>query len=101
MICNKLKNKIYHTVDTIPKSNIKIIERDKSIPLTIKCVKNVNFYGKMDKNYKTLQRQKHPDRETSVIQNNLGNINFQQKNENICYSRIILLYNNIQIWYNR
>ena len=56
MICNKLKNKKYHTFGTIPKSNRKIIERDKSIPLTIKCVKNVNFYGKMDKNYKTLQR---------------------------------------------
>jgi hypothetical protein len=28
-LCNKIKNKKYHTVETIPKSNIKIAERSK------------------------------------------------------------------------
>jgi len=29
----KWKNKKYHTVGTVPKSNLKIVERDKSTPL--------------------------------------------------------------------
>ena len=33
---NKMKNKKYHTVGTIPKSNIKIVVRGKMIPITHK-----------------------------------------------------------------
>jgi hypothetical protein len=33
-VTNKLKNKKYHTVGTVPKSNIKIIERGK---IDIQC----------------------------------------------------------------
>ena len=35
-VCNQMKNKKYHTVGIVPKSNIKIVERDKIDTLTHK-----------------------------------------------------------------